>query len=282
MTDLPLKFSGLVSLVKLPNVLILLSAQLLVAWRVFMTQTDLRSLLFDRKFVFMLLATGSAISAGYIINHFYNIKRDLINRPVQTRLGQQVSTKFQLYVYFGLSFLSVIFALFISWRAFAFFSIYNFLIWVYFHKIQPKAFWNELFVTFLIVFPFFGVMLFFKKWDTFILWSGILFVLILFRKELIKNHLTLRGDVVQNIRTLLIVKGERFQKIFFLISFFLTLVPVIRIYLMDKNPFFNTFLLFLVVMLFLEMIFYVSGKYFWAYQINKMILISGVLALFLL
>ena len=282
MTDLPLKFSGLVSLVKLPNVLVLLSAQLLVAWRVFMPYSDLTTLLFDRQFVFMLLATGSAISAGYIINHFYNIKRDLINRPVQTRLGQQISTKNQLYIYFGLNFLSVFFAFFISWRAFVFFMIYNFLIWIYFHKIQPKAFWNELFVTFLIVFPFFGVMLFFKKWDGFILWSGILFVLILFRKELIKNHLTLRGDMVQNIQTLLIVKGEKFQRIFFILSFVLTLIPIVEIYFMEKNTYFNTFLLFLVVMLSWEMMFYIIGKYFWAYQINKMILISGVLALFLL
>jgi len=281
MTDLSEKFPGLVSLLKLQNVLILLLAQLMIAHFVFY-RSGLMDLLLRRRFVFMLLATGSAISAGYIINHFYHLRRDMINRPAQTLLEQKLPVHLQLYLYFFLNFLTLVFAAFISLRAVLFFAVYIFLIWLYFHKLQAFAFWRELFVTFLTVYPFFGVMLFFKKWNALVLLMGILFALLLMLKELIKNHLTLRGDMAQGIHTVLTVKGERFQKRLFFLIGLIAFIPLLMLYQMDLPLSYRRFLVFIGLMLLVETALYLRGKYVAAYSVIKIIIISGLFALFLL
>ena len=282
MTELNEKLTGLVSLVKLQNVAVLLLAQLLTARFVFAPGVSFKTLLFGRRFVFMLLATGSAIAAGYIINHFYNLKRDWINRPRQSMMERQLSMSKKLYLYFALNALTLVFAAFISWRAVLFFAVYEFLIWLYFHKIQPLPFWHELTLAFLTVYPFFGVMLFFKSFNRFVLWAGILFVLLILLKEIIKNHLTLRGDVAQNIHTVLVAKGEKFQqRMFYFLVFFIFLM-LIGAFRMKFSPEFTYFIYAVFVMLTAEIVLYMKKKYAAAYAVVKMIIISGVFALFLL
>jgi len=281
MTDLYEKFPGLVSLLKLQNVLILLIAQLLVACCVY-GRHDWWDLLIKEKFILLMLATGSAISAGYIINHFYHVKRDFINRPRQTLMEQKLPVAHQLYLYFFLNFITLVFAYLISRRALIFFAVYIFLIWLYFHKLHHHAFWRELFVVFLTVYPFFGVMLFFKQWNAFVLLAGILFALLLMLKELIKNHLTLRGDMAQNISTVLTEWGEKRQ--FYLFSFFAGLVlPVVYILLqLPLSASFRYYLYGFSLAVGILWLFYYKKKYTLSFTFIKIIIISGLFALFLL
>jgi len=281
MAELYEKVPGLVSLLKLQNVIVLLTAQLLMAHFLY-DRGPLWDLLIRHKFVFLLLATGSAISGGYIINHFYHLKRDWINRPLQTDREQKLSVSKQLYLYFFLNFLTLLFAAFISWRAVLFFAVYVFLIWLYFHKLHSRVYWRETFLTFLTVYPFFGVMLFFRRWNVFVVLIGLLFALLIMLKELIKNHLTLRGDVAQNIRTVLAVKGEAFQqKMFVLISAGVGLLTFL-LFRMDLSVKFRIFLGFFVLLMIAEIFLYLHAKYREAYGLIKMIIISGLFALFLL
>ncbi len=282
MTHLNEKLTGLVSLVKLQNVSVLLLAQLLVAHFIFAPESSFNALLVQQGFIYMLLATGSAITAGYIINHFYNLKRDLINRPQQSLLEQKLSMDKKLYLYFFLNLLTLLFAYFISWRAVLFFAVYEFLIWIYFHKIQPVPFWHELTVTLLTVYPFFGLMLFFKSVSGFVIWAGILFVLLLLLKEIIKNHLTLRGDVAQNIKTVLVAKGEGFQLKMFFTLIFLTGIVLSVSFLRNFSEAFTVFVCAFYVMLLVVSVLYYKKHYVSAYTLVKVIIISGVFSLFLL
>ncbi len=280
--DVNEKISGLVSLVKLPNVIVLLAAQLLAAHYVFVPHESFWTLLWHHKFIFMLLATGSAISAGYIINHFYNIRRDWINRPQQSLLERELSMSKKLYLYFFLNFLTLVLAAFISWRAMIFFAVYIFLIWIYFHKIQSRPFWREIGVTFLTAYPFFGVMLFFKAWNPFVIWAGVLFILLLLMKESVKNHLTLRGDVAGNIKTVLVEKGEKFQsRMFYSLAAMVIIVLLLAVKLHLPSRFIY-FLYLFFVMLIIECLLYYRKNYIMAYRFIKLIIISGVFALFLL
>ncbi|NPA43784.1 MAG: UbiA family prenyltransferase [Chlorobi bacterium] len=280
MGSLSSKVPGLISLVRLQNVLVLLVAQTLVAWKVY--GESLSQVLFDKRFVLMLLATGSAISAGYIIDHFYHLKRDRINRPAQTAWIGRVPVHIQLYLYFFLNFLTLVFAALISLRAAVFFGVYIFFIWLYFHKLQNRPLWRELFVTFLTAYPFFGVMLFFKQWNPFVLWAGTMFVILLFLKELIKNHLTLRGDMVQNIRTVLTMWGERRQALLFGAVWASAWIPWLALWRMDLPRPYRIWLGILAFMLGILAYIYFRKKYATAYAWIKFIILSGVFALFLL
>jgi len=275
------KVPGFITLLKIQNILVLLAAQTLVAVHVF-GHRQLWRLLWHEGFIFMLLATGSALAAGYIINHFYHQRRDRINRPYQTAWIEKIPLAHRLYIYFFLNFLTLVWAAFISWRAVLFFGVYIFLIWLYFHKIHHYPPFRELFVTFLIAYPFFGVMLFFKQWNAFVLWAGVLFILLLLLKETVKNHLTLRGDMAQNIRTLLTWKGEIFQKRILSAVVLLSYIPIYILWRLTPGRPYRYFLALLALMLAFIPPAYYRGKYGFIYQWIKLIILSGVFALFLL
>ncbi len=282
MKKILLKFLGLLSLVKVQNVMALLLAQFIMAHIIYCPKCQILKLLLNQKFILFLFSTATAISAGYIINNFYNLKRDLINRPAKTGLEQQIQTNKKLYLYFALNFLSVISGLFISWRAALFFSFFIFLIWIYSHKLQHKALIHEMANVLLILFPFFGIMLFFKQVNSFLILTGILVAFILFIKELIKNFLTLPGDFAQQIETVLTRYGEKKLNILFYISLLSAYFVSTALYLQTKETRFPFFIILLWIILGIIMALFKKKKYFQAYQIIKLLIVSGIFSLYLL
>ncbi len=217
------------ALVRVQNILLLSIAFLLTGKYFFVPEKSFWRLLNDYRFTALLLATSLSIASGYIINSFYDVKKDMINRPDKTMIEQQLSQKKRLYLYFGLNFLSVFIAAFISWRAALFFSIYIFLIWFYSHKIQNKVFVNNLWLTILCIFPFFAIFLYFKKINELILWHAGFLFLILLVKNILKDFVNIKGDMVENKQTLPIQFGEQNAKKIILVINLITFIPIFRI-----------------------------------------------------
>ncbi len=231
--NFPAQIFSFFALVRVQNILLLSIAFLLTGKYFFAPDKTFLQLLNDHKFIALLLATTISIASGYIINSFYDVKKDIINRPEKTLIEQQLSQTKRLYLYFGLNFLAVAIAAFISWRAALFFSVYIFLIWFYSHKIQSKIFINNLWLTFLSIYPFFGIFLYFKKVNDFILWHAGFLFLILLVKNMLKDFVNLKGDMVENNQTLPIKYGEQYAKRFILVINLLTIIPVIRLLQFD-------------------------------------------------
>ena len=217
------------ALVRVQNIILLSIAFFLTSKYFFATRDNFWQLLNDHKFIALLLATTISIASGYIINGFYDLKKDMINRPDKTLLELQLSQTKRLYLYFGFNLLAVIIASFISWRAALFFSVYIFLIWFYSHKIQNIVFINNLWMTILSIFPFFGIFLYFKKVNSFILWHAGFLFLILLIKNMLKDFINIKGDMVENKQTLPIIYGEQKSKNIILIISIITFIPVIRL-----------------------------------------------------
>ncbi len=131
-----LKLISLFSVVRGYNILIIVLAQYLSAIFILAPEKRALSILFDFDLFIIVFASSLTIASGYIINNFYDSKKDLINRPNKSMLDRLVSQKTKLQVYFGLNFIVAFLAIFVSWRAFMFFSTYIFLIWYYSHKIK--------------------------------------------------------------------------------------------------------------------------------------------------
>ena len=217
------------ALVRVQNIILLSIAFFLTSKYFFATQDNFWQLLNDHKFIALLLATTISIASGYIINSFYDVKKDMINRPDKTLLELQLSQTKRLYLYFGFNLLAVGIAFFISWRAALFFSVYIFLIWFYSHKIQNLVFINDLWMTILSIFPFFGIFLYFKKVNGFILWHASFLFLILLIKNMLKDFINIKGDVVENKQTIPIIYGEQKAKNIILLISLLTFIPAIRL-----------------------------------------------------
>lgn len=109
------------------NIPVIALAQYLTAIFI-LAPKELRSLniILDINIFILVLSSSLTIASGYIINNFYDRKKDLINRPNKSQLDRLVSQRTKLQVYFTINFVVVLLALFISIRAF-FFFLYIFL-----------------------------------------------------------------------------------------------------------------------------------------------------------
>jgi len=278
------QFFSFFALVRVQNILLLVIAFILTSKYFFARNSSLASLLSDHQFLALLLASILSIAAGYIINAFYDVKKDLINRPQKTLLEQQLPQQKRLYLYFFLNFLAVVTAFLISWRAALFFSFYIFLIWFYSHKIQRLPLINNLWLTILSIFPFFGVFLYFKTFNGFIFWHAVFLFMILLIKNLLKDFTKLKGDLVEGKPTMPIVLGEQKAKKIILIISILTFIPIIRLLQYDyigamKYYFYLSILLYTLGFYF----FYFKNRYEkWFYILVKTLLAMGVFAIILI
>lgn len=279
------------------NIPVIILAQYLAA--IFILSTDLRALdvLLDFNLFVIVFASAITIASGYIINSFYDSKKDLINKPNKTMLDRLVSQKTKLQVYFGLNFLVFLMAMLVSWRAALFFSSYIFLIWFYSHKIKKYPIVGNIMAALLAVLPFFGILLYYFKIDGLLenvrnekyyvifAHASFLFLLILIR-EMIKDLENIKGDMAQNYRTLPVILGESFSKKVITFLIICSIFPVyILIEIYDVGYMDIYFYVSFIILIFFIMKLWNSNSkenYLLLHNIIKFIIVAGVFSIILI
>jgi 4-hydroxybenzoate polyprenyltransferase len=289
-----MKIISLFSVVRGYNIPVIILAQYLAA--IFILSTDLRALdvLLDFNLFVIVFASAITIASGYIINSFYDSKKDLINKPNKTMLDRLVSQKTKLQVYFGLNFLVFLMAMLVSWRAALFFSSYIFLIWFYSHKIKKYPIVGNIMAALLAVLPFFGILLYYFKIDGllenvrnekyYVIFAHA-FLLILIR-EMIKDLENIKGDMAQNYRTLPVILGESFSKKVITMLIICSIFPVyILIEIYDVGYMDIYFYVSFIVLIFFIMKLWNSNSkdnYLLLHNIIKFIIVAGVFSIILI
>ena len=292
-----MKIISLFSVVRGYNIPVIILAQYLAA--IFILSTDLRALdvLLDFNLFVIVFASAITIASGYIINSFYDSKKDLINKPNKTMLDRLVSQKTKLQVYFGLNFLVFLMAMLVSWRAALFFSSYIFLIWFYSHKIKKYPIVGNIMAALLAVLPFFGILLYYFKIDGLLenvqnekyyvifAHASFLFLLILIR-EMIKDLENIKGDMAQNYRTLPVILGESFSKKVITFLIMCSIFPVyILIEIYDVGYMDIYFYVSFIILIFFIMKLWNSNSkenYLLLHNIIKFIIVAGVFSIILI
>lgn len=210
-----LKIIALLSTVRWKNILVTVFAQYLAFLFAFNTKDDFWNSLVETKVHLIIAATAFILAGGYIINNFYDLEKDLINRPHRTRFQNLISDGFKLKFYLVLNTIGLLIAFIASWRIFIFFLIYGFLLWFYSHKLSKIVFVREMTACFLSVLAFFSLALYFKMVVmSFVLYGASLFFA-LFARELYKDIIWLKGDVVNGYQSIASMKGIQFSKLLF-------------------------------------------------------------------
>ena len=78
------------------NIAIIVLAQYLAAIFIFSPEKSLGDVIFNLDLYFLILATICVIASGYIINNFYDSKKDLINKPIKSKIDSIVGQKIKL------------------------------------------------------------------------------------------------------------------------------------------------------------------------------------------
>ncbi|MFT5021605.1 MAG: 4-hydroxybenzoate polyprenyltransferase [Flavobacteriaceae bacterium] len=194
------------------NIALIVLAQYLCSIFILAPEKPLKVLLFDLHLALLVLATAIVIGAGYLINSFYDIEKDLINRPKKTLLDRLISQRAKITAYFVFNFSAVFIASAVSFRAVIFFSAYIFGIWLYSHKLKRIPFIGNFISACLAIMPFFTVFVYYKNGDSVIfVHASFLFFLILAR-DMVKDLENLAGDFLQDYKTVAVSYGISFSK----------------------------------------------------------------------
>lgn len=293
-----LKIVSLFSVVRGYNIPVIALAQYLSAIFILAPEKRALSILLDFQLFIIVLASSLTIASGYIINSFYDSKKDLINKPNKSQLDRLVSQKTKLQVYFSLNFFVALIAFFVSFRAVLFFSTYIFLIWFYSHKIKKYPLIGNLMAALLAVLPFFGILLYYYlkmplyeiesnsgKLAVIFSHGAFLFLLILIR-EMIKDLENLKGDLANDYKTIPIIYGEKVSKKIITGLALLTIIPVyflINVYdvgYMDIYFYFG----FIIMIFFLVYLWKWETKeqYVLLHNVLKFLIVAGVFCIVLI
>ena len=274
------------SVVRGYNVLIVIIAQYLTAIYILAYDLPLKAVLFDMKLFALVLASSATIAGGYIINSFYDSEKDLINRPIKSRLDRLVSQNTKLSFYFVLNFIAVILASYVSFKAVIFFSIYIFGIWFYSHKLKKLPFIGNLTSAILTITPFFAIFLYYKNFETVIFVHAIFLFLMISMRELTKDLENLKGDMVQGYITIPVAYGEKTSKIMLTVLAVLTLVPayLLLFYFQIGYMYFFFYLSLCLLLVFLFLLWMSQTKihYLILHNILKFIILAGVFSILLI
>ncbi len=280
------KFLSLLSVVRGYNIAIIVLAQYLAAIFIFSPEQTLSNVIFNLDLYFLVLATMCVIASGYIINNFYDSKKDLINKPIKSKIDSIVSQKIKLKIYFFLNFIGVVFGFLVSWRAALFFAIYIFLIWLYSHKLKKYPLMGLFSASILSILPFFAIFIYYKNFSTIIFTYAAFLFFVLMIRELLKDLENIKGDIVQNYQTIPVTYGEHFTKILITLLIFLTMNPVYFLWEYPEIGMMKYYFYFVGVVFFLFLIYLWKAStkkdYVILHNTIKLIILIGVLSIMLI
>ncbi|SDR87096.1 4-hydroxybenzoate polyprenyltransferase [Formosa sp. Hel1_31_208] len=281
-----LKFFSMFSVVRGYNILIVVIAQYLTSIYILAYDKPLKAVIFDVNLLMLVLASAATIAGGYIINNFYDSEKDLINRPIKSKLDRLISQNTKLSFYFVLNFAAAIMASYVSFRAVIFFSAYIFGIWFYSHKLKKLPFVGNLTSAILTILPFFAIFLYYLNFEKVIFVHAVFLFLMISMRELTKDLENMTGDLLLDYKTIPVVYGEKASKVMLTVLIVLTSVPV---YLLLNHfdlgyMYFFFYLSVILLLVFLILLWKSTTKthYLILHNIIKFIIVAGVFSIVLI
>ena len=280
------KIVSFFSVIRGYNIWVIALAQYLAAIFILAPEKRAMEIIFDWRLFLIVIASTLTIASGYIINNFYDAKKDLINRPRKAMIDRLVSQETKLKVYFVINGLVALLMFFVSWRAVLFFSTYIFLIWFYSHKLKKMFLIRNLTASILAVLPFFGILMYYKNFYSVIFAHAFFLFLLIFIRELIKDLENIEGDLVADYKTIPVVFGDNKAKTIISTLAAVTLIPVyLLVEIYDIGYMDIYFYLSLAALLFFVLKLWKSttkADYLKLHFLLKFIIVSGVFCIVLI
>ncbi len=169
------------------------------------------------------LSTVLIAAAGYIINDYYDVKIDLINKPDRVVVGKSIRRRYALLFHWALSISGVAMGFLLSWKIAAINFFCGFLLWWYSNFLKRKPFVGNVAVALLTGLSIYVVGVLFDPFNKLIALYSFFSFFITIVREIIKDMEDLKGDNTFGCQTLPIVWGIRKTKtlIYLLVLFHL-------------------------------------------------------------
>lgn len=164
----------------------------------------------------LFILTGSTLiiaAAGYIINDYYDVKIDLINKPDRVVVGKMLKRRIAMISHTILNFIGIGLGFLLSYEVAAVNFLSAILLWAYSNQFKRMVLIGNFLVAILTGLSIYVVALHFDPTNALVLAYSLFAFFFTLIREIIKDIEDLKGDASFGCRTLPIVVGIRKTKI---------------------------------------------------------------------
>ncbi|MCW5912250.1 MAG: geranylgeranylglycerol-phosphate geranylgeranyltransferase [Cyclobacteriaceae bacterium] len=274
----PFSLQALVRLTRFWNLVIIGMAQYFTAC--FLID---KALISDWRLLVLAVSTAIIAAAGYIINDYYDIKIDLINKPDRVVIGKGITRRYALFFHTALSVTGIALGLLLGLRVAAIHFVSAFLLWWYSNSLKRQPFIGNVAVALLTGLSVWLVnVLYYESYALVSIYALFAFFITLVR-EIVKDMEDLKGDNTFGCRTLPIVWGLRKTKwvIYLLLILFASLVMYLNYAYTRLPEYYFLVFLFLPLGLFVARLIQADTRkdFYWLSQWCKIIMLLGILSM---
>lgn len=215
-----ISISGLFRISRPINLMLVAFAQLMTAFFLVETTRTGLPVLQDYRLYLLVLSTVMITAAGYMINDYYDVKIDYVNRPHEVVVGKGIKRRVVIFLHSLFNFTAIGLGYLVSPRVAVINFLAAFLLWLYSNRLKRGPFIGNLTVAFLTGLSIYLVGYYYQKSQLLVLTYAIFAFFLNLIREIIKDIEDRPGDRKHGCRTLPIVIGFRKTKqVIFVIAF---------------------------------------------------------------
>jgi 4-hydroxybenzoate polyprenyltransferase len=282
----PRNFSleGFLRLTRFGNLLIIILAQYFTA--IFLIPTEhWQDWLWSGELLLLSLSTSMIAAAGYIINDYYDVKIDLINKPERVVVGVVLKRRIAMVAHTLLNVTGILMGAYLAWWMGALHFFSALLLWYYSNQLKRMPFLGNFSVGILTGLAIYVIAMYFDPGNIKVLLYAIFAFFFTLIREVIKDLEDLKGDSRFGCRTLPIVWGIRKTKrfILWLTLLFLMILAVGMGYFLEGEVSTYAWGLIFPILYFLLKVFLADTKkeYTTLSMLCKLIMLLGILTMVL-
>jgi len=240
-------------------------------------------LLFDWRLLVLASSTAIVAGGGYIINDYYDIKIDLINKPDRVVIGKGIGRRHALLFHSVLSFAGVALGFLLGWRLGLIHIFSSFILWWYSNSLKRQPFVGNFMVALLTGLSITLINVLYDLTNSLVIIYSLFAFFMTLVREIIKDMEDLKGDNTFGCKTLPILWGIRKTKVvvYFLLALFSLLVVMINTIYTQMPFYYFLVFLFAPLSIFLLRLIRADTKrdFYMLSQWCKVIMVLGVISM---
>lgn len=235
-----ISISSLLRISRPINLLLVAFTQLMTAYFLVETSQTGLPVLEDFKLYILILSTLIITAAGYMINDYYDVKIDYVNRPNEVIVGKGIKRRVVIFLHTIFNFTGIGLGVLVAPRIGLVNFIAAFLLWLYSNQLKRKPFIGNLTVAFLTGLSVYLVAFYYQKNELLVFTYAIFAFFLNLIREIIKDIEDRDGDRKHGCQTLPIVLGFRKTKqvIFIIAICFVSAISIVTIELNKPELFY--------------------------------------------
>ena len=214
---------GFLRLIRVQNLLIVVLTQFLARLFLVGPKSEIIHSLTDPTIWILSLSTVCIAAAGYIINDYFDVKIDLINKPDRVVIGRYLKRRVAMSVHQVLNVIGCLLGLYLSRWVFLVDVVSVSLLWFYSAQFKRQPLIGNIVISLLTALSFIVMAVYYRQNTEMLLIYALFSFGVTLVREIIKDMQDKRGDARFGCRTLPIVWGLRRTKylLYVLIGVFL-------------------------------------------------------------